>query len=111
MSHLDSHERHVERKVENWLNTHGSVRVIDPRRLQKELAVDSLDLGLIFARFAKTGRVRLRFGVIAPSNHVLAPESFDNPEDIPETLYDSAEDLFSTSDAEIVPLYSLGPSR
>lgn len=84
--------------------THLEVR----RFLKQNKQADPAEISILLSILVQEGVLRREFGIIAPTNHVLAPEFFGTIEEIPDRSYDSNDDQFDTDDGEIVEVFRGG---
>jgi hypothetical protein len=98
----------IFRALNAWIKRNPRARFIDPRRLRSELQLDEFDVNGALASLEQSGQLRSKIAVVAPTNHALTDSFFESPEDIPDRLWDTAEDQFFTDDAEIITIYVEG---
>jgi hypothetical protein len=96
----------ASQELEDWVQTNPQLSHIEVRRLLKQNPqADPAEVSLLLGLLVQEGKLRREFGIIAPTNHVLAPEFFDTIEGIPERFHDSNDDPFNTDDGEIVEIF------
>jgi hypothetical protein len=96
----------VSRDLEAWVLNNPQLSHIEVRRFLKQNSqADPAEVSLLLVLLVQEGMLRREFGIVAPTNHVLAPEFFGSIEGIPERFHDTNDDPFNTNDAEIVEIY------
>ncbi len=92
--------------LEAWIKANPGIAFIDLRLVTGEMRdIDPAELAVALVVLESQGLLREKFGLIAPTNHVLADDFFDSRDDIPPTAYDTTDRSFDTDDAEIVSVY------
>lgn len=99
--------KHALRKLEDWMRTRASVRIIDPKTLAKEVqGVDPVSLASALMLLVNAGVLRRVYKVLTPSG-VLTDDEYDDPRQIPPTLADRFEHYFDTADFDVVPIFRM----
>jgi hypothetical protein len=92
--------------LEDWIRANPGLDYIDIRRVTSERPdIDASELAVALVALEEQGVLREKFGLIAPTNHVLADDFFDSLEEIPSESYDTTDRSFETDDAEVIPVY------
>jgi hypothetical protein len=95
----------VEERIALWMASGSS---LDPRALHR-VSVDvddARELAIEVMRNVDAGNLSVVYKVIAPTGEASEVD-FDNPREIPPQLRDSANRLFATSSADIIPFYKV----
>ena len=89
-----------------WIKANPHLDHIDFRRVMSESPeIDAAQLAVAMVALEDCGILCEKFGLIAPTNHVLTDDFFDSLKDIPPTSYDTSDREFPTDDAEVIPVY------
>jgi hypothetical protein len=92
--------------IQRWITANRRASFLDSRRLiAAHREVDPIRMTTALSLLVASGILSQWYGVIAPTNHVLAPDFFESVEDIPYEMFDSAEDRFRTDDADVIPIF------
>jgi hypothetical protein len=99
------HSKRALRQLENWINEHADVRVLNPSTLAREIkGVDPVSLTEALMILVKAGELRRVYKVTTPSG-TLADREFDDPREIPDRLPDRFEHYFDTSESDVIPVF------
>lgn len=93
--------------ISRWIQDNPRATFIDLRRLVAKFpGVSAYALTLSLRLLVHKGIIKQSYRVVAPTNKVLADGFFDSLDDIPEQMWDTAENPFKTENADIVPVFS-----
>ena len=89
-----------------WIEANPHLDHIDIRRVMSERPdIDTSQLAVALVSLERLGVLREKFGLIAPTNYVLADDFYDSLRDIPPESYDTSDRSFDTGNAEVIPVY------
>ena len=89
-----------------WIKANPHLDHIDIRRVVSERPdIDTAQLAVALVSLERHGILREKFGLIAPTNHVLTDDFYDSLKDIPPESFDTTDRSFNTDDAEVIPVY------
>ncbi|WP_169980467.1 hypothetical protein [Tautonia rosea] len=98
--------RSVLDTLAEWIENNPHLDYIDIRRVVSERpGIDTSLLAVALVSLERIGILREKFGLIAPTNHVLADDFYDSLRDIPPESHDTTDRSFDTGDAEVIPVY------
>jgi hypothetical protein len=93
--------------ISQWTKENPRATFLDLRRLIAKYAdISAYSLALALNILVAKRIIKQSYRVIAPTNHVLADGFFDSIDDIPDQMFDTAENRFKTENANVVPVFS-----
>ena len=93
-----------------WFREHAQVRLIDPRRLARDLPnVSDQQLAEALFYLRRRGMLRQMFALQAP-NGTLLGDTFSSPKSVPKYVRGRFDENVDTSDCRIVTVYREDPA-